>query len=113
MTPPVFMPPISCLSMTSSVQPTTQGLSMARATTAAWLVAPPVWVRMPIALAMPAMSSGLVSWVTRITGSVASTASLALNTGRPTATPGQAGRPMKSGFSLKAGSIIGRRTALN
>lgn len=46
----------------SAVQLTTAGLFIARATTAAWLVAPPVRVRMPAAAAMPPMSSGSVSW---------------------------------------------------
>ena len=47
--------------------PTTQGLPMPRATTAAWLVMPPRAVRMPSAACMPWMSSGLVSTRTRIT----------------------------------------------
>ena len=41
---------------------------MPRATTAAWLVLPPIAVRMPFATSMPWISSGVVSLRTRITG---------------------------------------------
>src|SRR5665213_500638 len=95
------------------VQPTMQVLSMARATTAAWLVAPPVWVRMPTALAMPAISFGFVSWVTRMQGTLQAIASSAEKTGLPLATPGQAGRPANFGATLNFGSIEGLRTVLN
>jgi hypothetical protein len=58
-------------SMRQSPAPATQGLPMPRATTAAWLVMPPVEVRMPSAACMPWMSSGEVSRRTRITFSPA------------------------------------------
>jgi hypothetical protein len=41
--------------------PATQHLPQPRATTAAWLVMPPVLVRMPDGECMPSTSSGLVS----------------------------------------------------
>ena len=53
--------------MTSSWQPATHGLPIWRATTAAWLVAPPRAVRIPWATAMPWKSSGEVSIRTRTT----------------------------------------------
>ena len=84
-------------SMRTSPAPATQGLPMPRATTAAWLVMPPVEVRMPSAACMPWMSSGLVSRRTRITFSPARacfSASSAENTALPDAAPGEAGRPL-------------------
>ncbi len=55
--------------MWMSVQPTTQGLPMPRATTAAWEVWPPRAVSTPTDTVMPWMSSGEVSRRTRIVGS--------------------------------------------
>src|SRR5213080_4874810 len=46
-------------------QPATQGRPSPRATTAAWLVAPPRAVKTPLATSMPCTSSGLVSGRTR------------------------------------------------
>ena len=46
-------------------------------------------------------------------GSLQLAASSAVNTGRPVTTPGQAGRPVRSGLTLNFGSIIGRRIVLN
>ena len=66
----------------STIPPTpeTHGMCHPRHVTAAWLVIPPVLVKMPAALCMPSTSSGLVSFRTRMTfspASVLSTASLA------------------------------------
>ena len=47
--------------------PQTQGLPIPRATTAAWEVIPPRAVIMPLATCIPLISSGLVSFLTRIT----------------------------------------------
>src|SRR5207237_831384 len=76
--------------------PDTQHLPMPRATTAAWLVMPPVAVRIPCAAAMPWMSSGTVSLRTSTTFSPRAahfSASSAVNTALPTAAPGEAARP--------------------
>ena len=59
----------SCRRRGSRRRPTTHGLPMPRATTAACEVMPPVAVRMPCAASMPWMSSGVVSLRTRITRS--------------------------------------------
>lgn len=93
----------------SASQPHTHGLPQPRATTAAWLVMPPRAVRMPSAACMPPTSSGDVSRRTRMTFSPCSchcSASSAVKTTRPTAAPGEAGRPdattdlaMAAGFS--------------
>ena len=83
-------------SMCSSPAPTTQHLPQPHATTAAWLVRPPVLVRMPAAECMPSTSSGLVSLRTRMTFSpfwARSTASAAVKASLPTAAPGEAGMP--------------------
>ena len=99
-----------CASMRTSPAPATQGLPMPRATTAAWLVMPPVEVRMPSAACMPWMSSGLVSRRTRITFSPARacfSASSAVNTTLPEAAPGEAGRPLA--ITLRCGLGIERR----
>src|SRR5204863_155731 len=54
-------------STSSALAPTTQHLPIPRATTAACDVMPPRAVRMPLAAAMPRMSSGDVSGRTRMT----------------------------------------------
>ena len=54
-------------SSSSSLTPTTAGLPNWRATRAAWLVRPPLLVRIPSAAIMPCTSSGLVSGRTMIT----------------------------------------------
>ena len=97
-------------SMRTSPAPATQGLPMPRATTAAWLVMPPVEVRMPSAACMPWMSSGLVSRRTRITFSPARacfSASSAVNTTLPEAAPGEAGRPLAITLRSALGSSVG------
>jgi hypothetical protein len=76
---------------------------------------PPVLVRMPAAACMPPTSSGLVSWRTRMTCSPAwarSIASSAVNAGRPTAAPGDAGRPRARTVVIArlVGSKYGRRS---
>ena len=92
-------PAVNCPASASifrSDAPTTQHLPQPRATTAAWLLAPPTLVRMPTAECIPSTSSGLVSLRTRMIFSplrVRSTASAAVNAGRPTAAPGEAGSP--------------------
>ena len=90
--------------MRTSPAPATQGLPMPRATTAAWLVMPPVEVRMPSAACMPWMSSGLVSRRTRITFSpvrACFSASSAVNTTLPEAAPGDAGKPLGDHLALR------------
>ena len=56
----------SCASICTAPAPATQGVPMPRATTAAWLVMPPVLVRMPSETCMPPMSAGSVSRRTRM-----------------------------------------------
>jgi hypothetical protein len=50
-----------------TLQPATQAFPMPLATTAAWLVIPPLLVRTPWASTIPWMSSGVVSVLTNIT----------------------------------------------
>ena len=86
-------------STTMSLAPTTQGLPMPTATTAACDVRPPRAVTMPSAAYMPATSSGDVSARARITRwppLAHSTARSASNTTCPTAAPGAAARPRAS-----------------
>ena len=83
--------------MFNASAPTIQHLPHPRATTAAWLVLPPVAVRMPCATAIPPTSSGLVSRRTRITLSPFAAQSSALcaeKTTLPTAEPGTALMPL-------------------
>ena len=88
---------------------------MPRATTAAWLVLPPVEVSIPWEASMPAMSSGLVSCLTRMTFSpprLQASASFALKTMRPTAAPGEALSPLvmdRASLSAQV-SIMGWRS---
>ena len=93
-------------------QPTTQGFPMPLATIAACDVIPPVEVRIPILAAIPCMSSGEVSALTRMTlfSSPISLASSAWKTTIPLAAPGEAGNPdaMTTGSAL--GSIVGWRS---
>ena len=73
--------------------PTTHGLPIPLATTAAWLVMPPFVVRIPTDECIPWISSGLVSSLTKITSLplLASFSALsASNTISPTAAPGEA-----------------------
>ena len=93
-------------SMRTSPAPATQGLPMPRATTAAWLVMPPVEVRMPSAACMPWMSSGLVSRRTRITFSPARaclSAASAVNTTLPEAAPGRRRQALGDHLALGLG----------
>ena len=89
-----------------SPAPAMQHLPHPRATTAAWLVMPPVLVRMPAALCMPSTSSGLVSLRTRMTRSplrARLTASSAVKAGLPTAAPGEAAAELINAYgSLEA-----------
>ncbi len=85
---------------------------MPRATTAAWEVSPPVAVTMPSATFRPSMSSGVVSWRTRMVlmpWAASSSACSAKNTACPTAEPGEAGRPLVSGGGASALSSTGCR----
>ena len=106
-------------STTMSPAPTTQGLPMPTATTAACEVRPPREVTMPSAAYMPATSSGDVSARTRITGLpslASSTARSGSNTACPTAPPGEAGRPrarrrpLATARSRSSGSSAGRKS---
>mmetsp|Transcript_4710 Transcript_4710/g.10814 ORF Transcript_4710/g.10814 Transcript_4710/m.10814 type:complete len:384 (+) Transcript_4710:524-1675(+) len=83
-------------SMCSSAHPHTQGLPHPLATTAAWLVMPPLHVRMPSDACMPDTSSGLVSCRTMMTLTpclAIASASSDPKTICPTAAPGDAGSP--------------------
>ena len=100
-------------SIDSAEQPATQHLPMPRATTAACEVMPPSAVRMPCAACMPWMSSGEVSRRTSTTcspASAAASASSAVNTTRPTAAPGDAGRPCAIGGGAALASSVGWRS---
>ena len=71
---------------------------------------PPNAVNMPWAAAIPPISSGDVSSLTKITFSpfaAMASALSAVKTTLPTAAPGEAGRPFAIGESLAFGSIIG------
>jgi hypothetical protein len=97
-------------SISASLAPAMQHLPQPRATTAAWLVIPPVLVRMPTAECIPSMSSGLVSCRTSSTRSpfcVRSTASSAEKASLPTAAPGEAGSPVVSTSRRASGSNEG------
>src|SRR6266404_6341756 len=79
------------------VAPHTHTLPICRATSAACEETPPREVRMPSAAIMPRKSSGDVSMRASTTFSPFSeriTASSALNTTRPQAAPGPAGKPL-------------------
>ena len=78
-------------------QPDTQHFPMPLATTAACDVIPPCTVSIPCATAIPSISSGEVSFLTKITFSPRSDhsfASLAVNTTLPHAAPGDAANPL-------------------
>ena len=93
--------------------PTMHGRPMPRATRAAWLAVPPVWVSMPFAWTMPCTSLGLLSIRTRITDLPClphSSAVSASNTAAPLAAPGEAGTPRAMGSALAAGEIRGNRS---
>ncbi len=97
-------------STSSPAAPATQHLPMPRATTAACDVIPPRAVRIPLAAAMPRMSSGLVSGRTRMTvlpSDAHANASCASNTTCPDAAPGEAGRPVAITVHSASGSTVG------
>ncbi len=99
--------------MCSEPAPATQGVPMPRATTAAWLVIPPVLVRMPSETCMPPMSAGSVSRRTRMIFSplpTRSSASSAVKAILPTAAPGDAGRPLAITFFSALGLNVGCRS---
>ena len=80
-------------SMSRVSAPHTAGVPNWRATTAAWLVAPPRLVSIPLAANMPCTSSGRVSGRTMMTSLPSPahrSAVSASNTARPTAAPGLA-----------------------
>ncbi len=115
---PVIFRPLTLMSLRfssimSSPAPATQHFPQPRATTAAWLVEPPVDVRIPAAACIPWISSGLVSRRTRMTLSPSSeraTAPSAIKTGYPDAAPGEAGRPMVTTCRFAAGLNEGSNT---
>ena len=99
-----------CTSTTMLSAPDTQGLPMPRATTAACEVLPPREVSTPWAAKKPWMSSGLVSSRTRMIFSPALPRASAVSASKtiiPEAAPGDAGRPVASGWPLKDGSSRG------
>ena len=103
----------STILIINSSHPTTAGLPIARATTAAWEVIPPLAVRIPWAAFIPWISSGVVSGRTRRTFSpcsASSTASSGSKTTLPTAAPGLAARPLAITFFSALGSICGCRS---
>jgi hypothetical protein len=73
-------------SIFSAEAPTTQVVPSARATTAAWLVDPPVAVTIPRAAIMPCRSAGLVIDRASTTGRPSSAAALA-RSGSSTSSP--------------------------
>ncbi len=86
-------------SMRSAPAPTTHVVPSARATTAAWLVEPPVAVTIPAAAIMPCRSAGLVTERASTTGVPPSAISLARSgssTRVPDTWPGQAPMPAVS-----------------
>ena len=90
-------------SMLISPQPDTQHLPIPLATTAAWLVIPPLTVSIPCAAFIPVISSGEVSRRTKTTFSPRSahaTASSAENTTLPQAAPGDAPSPLPAGVAF-------------
>ena len=96
--------------MVMSVEPETHGVPIPRATTAAWEVIPPRAVITPCEACIPPISSGEVSLRIKITFSplaAQASASSALNTARPTAAPGEAGKPVAITCFLAFGSSIG------
>ena len=79
-----------------SLEPETQGLPIPLATTAAWLVIPPLAVKIPLAACIPWISSGDVSTLTKIVSCIMSLslwASSEEKTTLPLAAPGDAGKP--------------------
>ena len=103
-----------------SPAPETHGQPIPRATTAAWLVIPPRHVTTPLETAIPPMSSGEVSVLTRMTSLPCfahSSASSAVNTTCPHAPPGDALRPIVIGlmpdFFISFWSRIGAKSLLN
>ena len=94
------------LSIIKLSAPTTQGLPIPRATTAAWLVIPPLVVKIPTEECIPWMSSGLVSSLTKITSLpllASSSALSASKTSSPTAAPGDAFKALlNSSFSWES-----------
>ena len=89
-------------SIAISPHPDTQQVPIPLATTAAWLVIPPLTVRIPCEAFIPVISSGDVSSLTRTTFSPLafhSSASSAENTILPHAAPGDAPRPLPAGVA--------------
>ena len=88
--------------MAMSPHPDTQQVPMPLATTAAWLVIPPLTVRIPCEAFIPVISSGEVSSRTRTTFSPLAfhaSASSAENTILPQAAPGDAPSPLPAGVA--------------
>ena len=94
-------------SISISSTPTTAGLPNCRATSAAWLVRPPLLVTTPLAASMPCTSSGRVSGRTRITLLPSSLAQRSARLGSkaitPTAAPGDTFRPVAIGLMSCSG----------
>ena len=86
--------------MVIAEHPDTQHAPIPLATTAAWLVIPPLTVKMPCATFIPSISSGEVSSLTRTTFSPLAAqafASSAVNTILPQAAPGAAASAFATG----------------
>ena len=80
-----------------SLEPETQGFPIPLATTAAWLVIPPLAVRIPFAACIPLISSGEVSILTKIVSCIILfnlSASSDEKTTFPLTAPGEAGKPL-------------------
>ena len=96
--------------MSISLDPETQGLPIPLATTAAWLVIPPLAVNIPLAACIPCISSGEVSTLTNIVScimDVSLSASSEVNTTLPLAAPGEAGKPFAITFIVLFSSSVG------
>ena len=86
--------------MDKAFAPTIQHLPIPRATTAAWLVIPPVEVKIPSQSTIPWISSGEVSCLTKITFSPATAFSCTFSAVKytlPAPAPGEAGNPSRTG----------------
>ena len=102
--------------MLISPEPETHGLPIPLATTAAWLVMPPLAVNIPLAACIPWISSGEVSTLTKIVSSFwffILSASSAVKTTLPLAAPGDAGRPLAIIFFSTLSSNVGCKRVSN
>ena len=96
--------------MSISLEPETHGLPIPLATTAAWLVIPPLAVNIPLAACIPWISSGEVSTRTKIVSCIISFnlwASSEVKTTLPLAAPGDAGKPLAITSNVLFSSKVG------